>query len=101
MYGVKTYAVTAVKSDGGESFFSGLAQNNDRDHDGLTDAEEASSGTNPINPDTDGDGLKDDEEDAYGTDPLVTDTDGDGYSDWEEIQAGSDPLDENSVPTLQ
>jgi hypothetical protein len=98
---VKTYAVTAVKSDGSESFFSGLAQNNDRDHDGLTDAEENSLGTNPTNPDTDGDGLKDGEEEAYGTDPLVTDTDGDGYSDWEEIEAESDPLDENSVPTLQ
>jgi len=27
------HAVTAVKSDGMESFFSNLAQNNDRDHD--------------------------------------------------------------------
>lgn len=51
---VMTYAVTAVKSDGIESFFSDLAQNNDRDHDGLTDEEEASLGTNPTNPDTDG-----------------------------------------------
>jgi hypothetical protein len=96
---VMTYAVTAVKSDGIESFFSDLAQNNDRDHDGLTDEEEASLGTNPTNPDTDGDGLKDGEEEAYGTDPLLTDTDGDGYSDYEEVQAGSDPLDENSIPT--
>jgi pimeloyl-ACP methyl ester carboxylesterase len=96
---VMTYAVTAVKSDGSESLFSDLAQNNDRDHDGLTDEEEASLGTNPTNPDTDGDGLKDGDEEAYGTDPLVADTDGDGYSDYEEIQAGSDPLDKNSVPT--
>lgn len=98
---VMTYAVTAVKNDGSESFFSDLVQNNDRDHDGLTDEEEASVGTDPTNPDTDGDGLKDGEEDAYGTDPLITDTDGDGYSDWQEIEAESDPLDENSVPNLQ
>ena len=82
---VMTYAVTAVKSDGSESFFSDLAQNNDRDHDGLTDEEEASLGTNATNPDTDGDGLKDGEEEAYGTDPLLTDTDGDGYSDYEGV----------------
>jgi len=98
---VMTYAVTAVKNDGSESFFSDPAQNNDRDHDGLTDEEEASVGTDPTNPDTDGDGLKDGEEEAYGTDPLITDTDGDGYSDWQEIEAESDPLDENSVPNLQ
>ena len=35
------YAVVAVKSDGAESFLSNAALNNDRDHDGLTDVEEA------------------------------------------------------------
>ena len=92
------YAVTAVKSDGTESFFSELAENNDRDHDGLTDSDETSLGTNKNNPDTDGDGLNDGDEQAYSTNPLVKDTDGDTFSDYEEIQAGTDPLDPNSVP---
>jgi pimeloyl-ACP methyl ester carboxylesterase len=95
---IKTYAVTAVKGDGSESFFSERAQNNDRDHDGLTDAEEVEYGSDMNNSDTDGDGLIDGEEFNYGTNPLLTDTDGDGFSDYKEIQAGSDPLDENLVP---
>jgi len=95
---IKTYAVTAVKEDGSESFFSERAQNNDRDHDGLTDAEEVEYGSDMYNSDTDGDGLIDGEEFNYGTDPLLADTDGDGFSDYKEIQAGSDPLDENLVP---
>ncbi len=95
---VRTYAVTAVKGDGSESFFSERAQNNDRDHDGLTDAEEVEYGSNMNNSDTDCDGLIDGEEFNYGTNPLLTDTDGDGFSDYKEIQAGSDPLDENLVP---
>jgi len=95
---VMAYAVTAVKSDGTESFFSNLAQNNDRDHDGMTDVEEASDGTNPDNPDSDGDGLNDGQEASFGTKPLVKDTDGDTFNDYVEIQAGSDPLDPNSVP---
>jgi hypothetical protein len=95
----RIYTVSAVTGDGSESFLSRFAENDDRDHDGLTDEEEASLGTDPTNPDTDGDGLKDGDEEAYGTDPLLSDTDGDGYSDYKEIQAGSDPLDENSVPS--
>ena len=95
-----SYAVTAVKADGAESFFSDLAQNNDRDHDGLTDVEEASQGTNPQNPDSDGDALNDGEELSYGTNPLVKDTDGDTFSDYDEIQAGSDPLDPDSIPSV-
>jgi hypothetical protein len=97
---VMTYAVTAVKNGDAESFFSVLAQNNDRDHDGIADKEEASLGTDPNNPDTDGDGLKDGDEQAYGTDPLVKDTDGDGYNDNLEIKRGSDPLDPSSVPVI-
>ena len=94
----RTYAITAVKHDGHESFFSNTAQNNDRDHDGLTDDDEISYGTIIDNPDSDGDGLKDGEEYLHGTDPLVKDTDGDGFTDYSEVRAGSDPLDENSVP---
>jgi len=74
---VMTYAVTALKSDGSESFFSNRIQNNDRDHDQLTDVEEA----------------------GYGTDPAKPDTDNDGYTDYDEIEAGSNPLDPKSVPT--
>ena len=95
---VKTYAVAAVKTGGIESFFSNLAQNNDRDHDGLTDEEEVDLGTDKTKADTDGDGLKDGDEQAYNTNPLVKDTDGDGYNDNTEIQAGTDPLDPASVP---
>ena len=95
---VKTYAVAAVKTGGIESFFSNLAQNNDRDHDGLSDVEEDGLGTDKTKADTDGDGLKDGEEQAYNASPLLKDTDGDGYNDYIEIQAGSDPLDDQSVP---
>lgn len=44
----------------------------DDDGDGLSDADEASAGTNPLDPDTDGDGTNDADEVAAGTDPLFT-----------------------------
>jgi hypothetical protein len=94
----RIYAVSAVKSDGSESFLSNMVENNDRDHDGLTDEEETTFGTNVSNPDSDGDGLKDGEEYVKGTNPLLPDTDGDGFSDFAEVQAGTDPLDANSFP---
>jgi hypothetical protein len=94
----RVYAVTALGGDAKESFFSNLALNNDRDHDGLTDADELVFGTNPDKADTDGDGLNDGGEYKYGTNPLKQDTDGDGFSDLQEIQAGTDPLDPNSHP---
>ncbi|PIE66580.1 MAG: hypothetical protein CSA26_00220 [Desulfobacterales bacterium] len=75
---VMTYVVTAVKNDGSESFFSDKEQNNDRDHDFLTDSEEA----------------------KYGTDSNNPDTDGDGFTDYEEIYGGSDPLDASSRPVV-
>lgn len=95
----RIYAVSALKADGTESFLSNMAENNDRDHDGLTDAEETSFGTNMSRADTDDDGLSDSEEYVHGTDPLMKDTDGDGYSDYEEVQVGSDPLNATSLPT--
>ena len=94
----RVYAVSSVNADGKESFLSPLIKNNDRDHDGLTDAEETEQGTELDNPDSDGDGLTDGEEVARGTKPLVQDTDEDGFSDYVEIQAGSDPLNDQSVP---
>lgn len=64
----------------------------DSDQDGLTDAEEATLGTNPNNPDTDGDGLTDREEvKVYLTDPLKADTDGDGFKDGDEVKNGYNP----------
>lgn len=66
----------------------------DTDGDGLTDAEEASLGTDANSADTDGDGLSDaDEINEYNTDPLQADTDGDGLSDGEEVNSyNTDPL---------
>lgn len=96
---------------------SAQEQVEDKDGDGLTAAEEAFYGTDPLNPDTDGDGytdgdevragydplgpgkldsdnddFPDPDEREFGTDPFNPDTDGDGYSDGEEIENGYNPL---------
>jgi hypothetical protein len=73
----------------------GDACDEDDDGDGLTDAEEATLGTDPLDADTDDDGLSDrDEVIVLGTDPLDADTDDDGLSDRDEvIVLGTDPLD--------
>lgn len=42
--------------------------------------------------DSDHDGLTDAEEKTYGTNPNIADTDGDGYSDGIEVKSGYDPL---------
>lgn len=64
----------------------------DADSDGLTDAEEAQLGTDPLKIDTDGDGLNDREEvKIYLTDPTNPDTDGDTYKDGDEVRAGYNP----------
>lgn len=67
----------------------------DADNDGLTNAEEASNGTDIASPDTDGDGLGDFHEvKTYGTNPTAPDTDGDGLTDSYEVQSyTTDPLD--------
>lgn len=81
--------------------------NNDQDHDGLTDQTEALINTDPNNPDTDGDGIGDAEEVGRNTrspldsdldgiiDALDTiddsDSDGDGLSDSLEKKLGSNP----------
>ncbi len=64
----------------------------DSDGDGLTDAEEATLGTDPAKSDTDDDGLNDREEvQIYRTNPLNPDTDGDTYLDGSEVQNGYNP----------
>ena len=75
----------------------------DQDGDGLTNSDEATAGTDPVNPDTDGDGLNDGDEITNTTNPLDPcdppnatpacniDTDGDGILDGSEAQYGTDP----------
>ena len=67
----------------------------DSDGDGLTDEEETTLGTDPLDPDTDGDGLNDgDEVNTHSTDPLDPDSDGDGLTDGAEVQTHlTDPND--------
>ncbi len=74
----------------------------DRDHDGLSNKDEADFGTNLDNPDTDSDGLLDGEEvkvgaDGFVTNPLLADTDGDGVRDALEVASGSDPTNPASL----
>ncbi|HEY66328.1 MAG TPA: hypothetical protein G4O02_17395 [Caldilineae bacterium] len=64
--------------------------NPDTDADGLNDGEEVQLGSNPNNPDTDSDGLNDAEEVRLGTDVSNPDTDGDGLNDGEEARLGTD-----------
>ncbi|MFM2161473.1 MAG: hypothetical protein RLZZ383_985, partial [Pseudomonadota bacterium] len=69
----------------------------DTDGDGLTDAEEAALGTDPLDADTDDDGLTDgDEHRVEGTDPLLWDTDGDGLSDGQELGLTLDDVSEGT-----
>lgn len=87
----------------------------DSDDDGLPDlfppeADEASLGTDPLNPDTDGDGLLDGTEadtafaaESDCPDPAIADSDGDTLSDGDEVLTlGTDPCnadtDEDGVP---
>jgi hypothetical protein len=70
----------------------------DTDGDGLSDAEEAVRGTDPLDPDTDDDGLSDGAEvSTHGTNPVQADTDGDGIADGEEVEAGADGFVTNPV----
>jgi hypothetical protein len=68
----------------------------DPDGDGLTNAEEATKGTDPKNPDSDGDGITDGDEVKAGTDPKNPDSDGDGIKDGDEVKAGTDPKNPDS-----
>ncbi len=69
-------------------------ENGNPDGDGLTNAQELASGTDPTSRDSDQDGLTDEVElNITGTNPLLADTDGDGFPDGYEIAKGLDPLD--------
>ena len=78
----------------------------DCDNDGLTNADEATAGTDPFNPDSDGDGINDGDEVTSGSDPLdacdpdngnnLCDSDNDGLTDAEEETLGTDPLNPDS-----
>lgn len=70
---------------------------NDPDDDGLTNAQEATYGSNAHTNDTDGDGLSDyDEVTIHGTNPVLADSDGDMVPDAAELAASTNPLDKNS-----
>jgi hypothetical protein len=77
----------------------------DPDGDGLANAGEYSSRTDPLDPDTDDDGMPDGWEVTYDLEPLdpddaSADADGDGYTNLEEYQGGSDPRDESDAANL-
>ncbi len=88
------HTVTATQTDaagtttGSDSVtFTVVPDPDDPDGDGLTNAEEAKHGTDPLNPDTDGDGLTDGAEvRVHGTDPTDPDTDDDGLTDGQEVK---------------
>jgi hypothetical protein len=97
--GVAHMDVTATAPTGGVVCSAAGAV--DSDGDGLTDAQEATLGTDPHNADTDGDGLTDGAEvNTYGTDPKDADTDNGGVPDGIEVQNGTNPLNAADDATL-
>jgi hypothetical protein len=71
----------------------------DADLDGLADAAEAFTKSDPADSDTDDDGLTDGYEVRWSfTNPLQADTDGDGFDDVIELKAGTDPRDAADHP---
>jgi hypothetical protein len=89
-------------SDADEATFGSDPYNVDSDNDTLWDGEEVHTwSTDPTSDDTDEDGLRDpDEIYVYGTQPNDADTDGDLFADGNELAAGSDPTNPTSIPLL-
>ena len=73
----------------------------DSDNDGLTNAEEAALGTDPLNVDSDGDGYSDYAEvNLHNTNPASSDSDSDGMTDKWEKQFGLDPSVDDAIDDL-
>lgn len=66
--------------------------NGDPDSDGLSNLEEYTNQTDPLNSDTDDDGLTDGWECQNGYDPIDSDMDDDGLPDGFEVENGLDPF---------
>ena len=81
---------------GGNASVAGVVNGTDSDGDGLADAEENTTGTDPFVADTDGDGLDDERELALDADPTDPDTDGDGISDGRAVELGISPADHDA-----
>jgi hypothetical protein len=85
-------STTATQTAAVNQTQTALASGPDADGDGLTDAQEASLGTNPQVADTDGDGLPDGQEvQQFQTDPRNPDTDADLLNDGEEVKRSTNP----------
>jgi hypothetical protein len=86
----------------------GIGNNADQDddNDGMPDSYEIQYGLNPYDDsdadiDSDGDNLTNLEEYSYDTDPLNVDTDNDGFHDDVEIASGNNPnFDEGLLPVI-
>ncbi|HYE99836.1 MAG TPA: galactose oxidase-like domain-containing protein, partial [Planctomycetota bacterium] len=88
-----------------QAYFGNLLQtgSGDPDGDGLSNAGEASAGSNPVQPDSDGDGMPDGWEVGFGLDPADAadasqDADLDGAANAQEYAAGTDPTSAASSP---
>jgi large repetitive protein len=93
---VKAEATDDLGNAGTDDSVDELVVDFDADDDGLTDAEEASNGTDPLLADTDGDCIDDGDEVDLGTDPTRADTDGDGLDDLVELGLGTDATDSDT-----
>lgn len=113
-------ASTAVKSQDGDKDLKGKSRKillepnktvdagevvvkSDKDHDGMSDEDEAKNGTDPNDPsdadgDKDNDGLSNGDEVAGGSNVNSADSDGDGVSDGEEARLGFNPNDPGNTP---
>lgn len=89
-YEYKHYGLNPLSSDSNDDGIADAVS--DFDGDGLNNAREEDTGTNPTRKDTDDDYLSDREElEKYSTNATNPDTDGDGVKDGVEIRLGTDP----------